>query len=147
MAEAAAIAAVAGVGINILGQNAQAKAQERAALAQAEAKRLQAFEVLRRSEFNIDELEAEAKRFRGQQTAAFAKSGVDVGSGASLVQLEQLNRDLVEQVAVQREEADFKAKQLFAGADIDTKLSGDIRTAATFNMIGSGLQGVSLLGS
>lgn len=146
MATGAAIATGVGVGLSAFGQIEQARAQKKAAQAQADAKRLQAFEVLRRSEFNIDQLEEEARRFRGQQTTAFAKAGVDVGSGASLVQLEQLNRDLVDEIESQREEARFKAQALFEGADIDTRLSGDLQTAGQIRAVGTTLQGISLLG-
>ena len=74
--------------------------------------------------------------------AAFAKAGVDVGSGVSLLQLEQVNQDLVEEISVQRQEAAFKAKALQAGADLDTRLAGDVRRAGDIRSIATGLTGI-----
>jgi len=143
MATGAAVAAVVGTGFSIFGQLKQAKAQKEAALAQADAKRAQAFELLERVEFNIDQLEEETEKFKGRQRAAFAASGVDVGSGVSLVQMEQVNRDLIEEIQAQREEARFKAAALEAGADVDTRLGGDISQAGRLGAIGTGLKGLS----
>jgi len=147
MAEGAAVASIVGTGFSVFGQLKQAKAQKEAAEAQGRAKQAQAFELLRRSEFNIDQLQEEAERFKAKQRTAFAASGVDVGSGVSLVQLEQLNRDLVEEVQVQREEALFKARALEAGADVDTRLAGDIERAGNLSAFGTTLAGAgSVLG-
>lgn len=139
--EGAAIATIAGTGISILGQRQQAKAQQLAALQQADAKRLQAQELLKRSEINVGFLKDEVAQFQAQQITAAAASGVDVGSGLTLVQLEKSNRMLAEQINIQRSEAEFKAEALLRGADIDTQLSGDIRKAGMFGMLGTGLSG------
>lgn len=142
MAEGAVAALAVGTAFDVFGSINEAKAQEDAAKADANAKRLQAQELLRRSEFNIDQLEAETERFRSSQVGAAAAGGIDVGSGATLIQLEQLNRDLQEEVAAQREEAEFRAAALNAGADVSLSLAGDIRRAGRLGAVASGLQGI-----
>jgi len=59
-----------------------------------------------------------------------------------LLQLEQTNRDLIEEIESQREEAEFKATILRSGANVDTRLAGDINRAGNFNAIGTGLAGL-----
>ncbi len=143
MATGAIAATAVSTGFGIMGQIEQSKAQEKAAIEQASAKRAQAQEMLRRNEFNIDQLEQETAQFKARQTAAFAASGVDISSGSSLVKLEQLNRDLIEETQAQQEEARFKAAALEAGADVDTRLGSDIRKAGELGAIATGFRGLA----
>ncbi len=143
-AGAAAIAVtVASTAVQMHSARKAAKAQERAMRAQAEAKRIQAEELLKRSEFNIEELELEAEQFAGAQIAELGKSGVGLGVGVSLVALEQTQERLTKAVNISRREAEFKAEQLRAGADIDTRLSSDIRSASRRERTGIFLGGVA----
>lgn len=145
MAEGAAAAAIVGTGFSIFSQIEEAKAQEEAALAQATAKEAQAVELLRRNEFNIDQLQREATRFKARQLGAVVASGATIDSSVSLLQLEQTNRDLFREISAQREEALFKARALRAGADIDTRLAGDIREAGNLRAIGTAIGGAGRL--
>jgi len=130
-------AAAAGIGIVVAGTAAQmiaarkaAKAEERALRAKADAKRIQATELLKRSEFNIKELELEAEEFKAAQTTSFAKAGVALGTGVSLSALEDTQARLTKAVNQSRKEAQFKAGQLRAGADIDSRLASDSRSVS-----------------
>jgi triphosphoribosyl-dephospho-CoA synthetase len=78
----AAGALTLGTIFSIAGQRSQARAQERAARENANAKRLEALELLDRFDINARSLVAEGARLRGQQTTSFINRGVDVGSGA-----------------------------------------------------------------
>lgn len=142
-----AIAAAAGTAISLYAEEKRQKAQKRAAEAQAEAKRQQAFELLARSEINIERLKKEAELFRSRQTVAIAAGGADVGSGANLLVQEQLVSDLANSIANQRREARFKSEQLFRGADIDTNLAGDIQKAGNLSLLGGALSGAGQVAS
>tara|TARA_R100001530_G_scaffold135677_1_gene113510 strand:+ start:974 stop:1435 length:462 start_codon:yes stop_codon:yes gene_type:complete len=120
-----------------------AKAQERAMRAKAEAKRIQSEELLKRSEFNIEQLEMEAEEFQGEQISRIAKSGIGGGVGLSLSLLEQTQDRLIRAVNISRREAEYKAEQLRAGADIDTRLSSDIRSTSRRERVGIFLGGAA----
>lgn len=137
MATGAAVAVVAGAAIQMYGQYKSSRARERAARAQADAKKQQAFEILDRFEVNAGLLRRKGEQFKSQQILATVASGVEISDTTTLVALEDTNSKITEQIAFERREAQFKAKQLFAGADIDTRLAGDIRKALPLQQTGT----------
>jgi len=136
MAVAAGIALV-GTGLQIYGQREASKATERANLEIAESKRLQAFELLDRFETNADALRTRGKRFQDIQASQYAKGGVDIGQGSPLVAQAETLSLVDRQISLERKEAQSKADALMRGADIDTRLAGDV--AATRDLQTAGL--------
>lgn len=149
MATGAAAAAIVGTGVSIFGQLKAAKDQKRAARSAAEARRVQADEILARSEINIQELKRQAQGFKARQSAAFASSGVDIGSGAPLVAMENTNRVVMSAVENRRKEAAFRAESILRGAALSDQQAEDISKAGKLQAFGTGLsglaQGLSLL--
>tara|TARA_R110000782_G_scaffold183574_1_gene273867 strand:+ start:4807 stop:5274 length:468 start_codon:yes stop_codon:yes gene_type:complete len=141
MATGAAVAAVAGTAITIAGQRKAAKAQEAAANSNAAQKRLQAMELLDRFEINSQGLKAEGELMKAQQQTSFAGKGIDIGSGSALSVIEETNSLVARQILLDRKEAIFKASQLQRGADTDTRLAGDIRSASRLAQVGTFLSG------
>ena len=139
MAEGAAALAVAGTITQVIATEKRAKAQERAAKDQATAKRLAAEEVLERFKFNAEALRTDAFSFQQEQIAAAAKAGLSEQS--TLIAMEGTQARLDRQLDIERREAEFKAAQLRAGADIDLRLAGDIKKAKRFEQAGTFLQG------
>lgn len=141
MAIGAAAATIVGTGISLYGQHKQKKAQESAIRENAEAKRLQAFEILGRAETNIQRLREQAEVFKAGQLGRVVRGGAAI-RGQTLVQLEQVNSDVLNAIADQRREVNFKSEQLFRGADIDVRLAGDLGSARGFSLIAGGLSGI-----
>lgn len=150
MAEGAAVATLAGTAFQVAGEIEESKAQQKAAFENADAKRAQAFEYLKRTETNIERLKGDAKKFKASQVAAFAASGVDVSSGATLLQLEETNSQLAEQITIERREARFTAENIIRGAEIDIETASQIRKSTPMRAAATGLSGggkaFSLLG-
>lgn len=128
--------AIGGTVLQLYGQYEQGKAQAEAYAQQAAAKRIQAYDLLERSKYNIQQTKLEGAVFAEKQVAGYVKSGVEM-SGSALLALEETAYKLSENVINQKKEADAKAKALFMGADIDTQLSGDIKKATYINMAGT----------
>jgi len=148
MATGAAIGiTAAATGFQIIEAKKASKAQERAANLKAAHKRVQAAELMKRSEFNIGQLKKDAKDFQSQQQLAFAKGGIALGTGASLEAMQDTTDRLFDEIDIQRREAKFKFDQLMAGADIDTQLGGDIASAGRTQRVGIFLQGASRVAS
>lgn len=147
MAYGAAAVAVVATTASIIGAKKAAKAQERAANLKAAHKRVQAAELMKRSEFNIEQLRKDAKDFQSSQQLAFAKGGIALGTGASLEAMQDTTDRLFDEIDIQRREAKFKFDQLMAGADIDTQLGGDIRSVGRTQRVGIFLQGASQVAS
>lgn len=143
MATGSTAVVVAGTVMSYIGNKQAAEDQEAAARIQAENKRLQAKEMLERFELNKEEMLRTEKNVIGQQLAAYSKSGVDVGSGAALAVMEDTNRKIQRQIRLEKREAEFKAEQLYRGADIDLSLAGDISKASKIQNIGIFLRGAS----
>ena len=124
-----AAAVVVGTAIQMYSSSQEAKAKQNAANAAARAKRIQANELLDRFFLNRDAMTLEAQAFQGSQIGAFAKSDIELGSGTSMLALETTNKRLLRQLEIDQKEAEFKARQLRIGADIDVQLGSDIRRA------------------
>lgn len=127
-------AAVIGGGVSLFGQLSAASAQEKAAQAAAQAKYAQADELLAREAINESIMRDEATAKEGNYITAFASSGFE-GSGVGGVL--KIKQDLEQNISLAQRDANFKAKMLRAGADVDTQLASDIATAGTWKAVGS----------
>lgn len=147
MAEAALIGIAAGTALQISGQRKASKAQEAAALRDAEIKRQQAEDILERLNINTESIEREGQRLRGRQEAAFASSGVDVGSNISLIALEETSRSIDRALDVERFEAQAQINVIESGAEADRQRARDIRSTRDLNTAGIFLSGLGQFGS
>lgn len=143
MATGAAVAAVIGTTIAIVGQQKAARAEASAARENAEQKRIQALELLDRADINANALLLEGELLKGQQKVGFAGKGIDIGAGSALNVIEETNSIIAKQLLLDKREANFKAKQLRSGASADVSLAGDIRSAQRLRTAGTFLSGAS----
>lgn len=142
MATGAIVATMAGGTIlEMAGNKKAARAKERAALAEAAMKRQMASDMLERFDINRKLTLVKGEQFKASQQAAFAKGGVDISSGATLIAMEDTNRGIQQHIDLERMEITAQANALIAGADIDTVLARDIKKASKFQNIGSFMSG------
>ena len=110
---------------------------------QAFLRREQANELLRRSELNIELSRSEGEKFKSEQVAAFAKSGVDVSFG-SAVQLQAVTAAAITQDLLnQREEARQEARNIILGAEAQESAAGSVRSAAKISAVSGFVSGGS----
>jgi hypothetical protein len=140
MAAVPAILAIAGTGAQVAGSIVGGNARARAAEEGAKLKKLQADEVLKRSEINIRALQRQKRQLTGRQVSSFAKAGVDF-SGSAIEVLDATEDQFKRDILSARREAAFKADQLRRGADIDTRLASDARAAGIISGVSTGLSG------
>lgn len=144
--EAAVLLSVAGT-VKSMSDNAAAARDAQSVMeARARAKRKQADELIKRTEFNNQKLTEEAHTFAQEQQATFAKSGVAVGTGVSLTALADTQERLNEHIATNMREAQYQAEQLEMGAKIDIKTGKNYREAAQRENVTKFLSGVSSVG-
>ncbi len=138
MATGAAIGGIislAGTAASMSANSKAAREEQKAMESRASAKRDQADEIIRRNEFNIKELRVEANTFMQSQISEFAASGVAVGTGATLLALEDTQDRMFKQIDVNTREAEFTADQLRRGADVDiTQGAGAIEAGKSQNV-------------
>jgi len=146
MAEGAIAAMAVGATISLIGAEQARQDQEDAAKAQAKLKRAQATELLERFEINSKSLERLGQETKAAQQAAYGRGGVDVGTGAPLLMMEDTYSKIQRQINLEKREAEFKAKQLIRGADIEAELAGDISSAQKLENIGVFLTGAAKTG-
>lgn len=139
----AASAIAAGTVVQLVGAENARQDQEAAAKAQAKLKKEQAQELLDRYEINAKSLKRLGQETAEAQKAAFAKGGVDVGTGAPLLMMEDTYSKIQRQINLEKRESEFKAKQLIRGADIEAKLAGDISDAQKLENLGVFLTGAA----
>lgn len=132
---------IGGTILGAIGQRKSAKAQAAAAKAQAAAKREQADEVLKRAKFNAIVMREQGRGLQAQQVASYAKSGVALTSSSTLATLQDTVSTVSLSVQQMLDEADFKANQLRMGADVDTRLASDIKSASNWQVAGTLLSG------
>jgi hypothetical protein len=135
----AGVVAIAGTAVQMSAQRKQAQAQAAAARTKADLKRMQALEVLDRFELNAEALRREGKEFAAEQFSRGSSSGS--GEGSLLSMLEDTNRKIQRQFRIEERESEYKAAQLRAGADLDTRLAGDIESAGRAQRTATFLQG------
>lgn len=140
MAAAAAIAAV-GTVVTVAGQLQASKAQREAAEASAASKRFQADEILNRFEINSAVMRRDQFTTQAKQAAAYVHGGVDVGSGTTLLMLEDTARKISDQLIMDEKEAQYKANVLRQGGEVDERLGSEIRKAGQISAFGSFLSG------
>lgn len=141
MAAGAAVAVVGGTILSIEAQRKEAEAQARAARQNAKAKREQALELLDRLELNNEALIVEGELLKGKQKIDFAGRGIETTSGSALSVIEETNSMVARQLMLDKKEADFKVKQLRAGAEADITLAGDIKAASRLRQMSTFLSG------
>lgn len=137
--EVAVIAAVGGAALEMYGNNKEGKAKQRAANAQAAAKRRQAAEILRRTDIQLEQLAKDTDDFIAGQASAFAAGGVDVGSGVSLLMFEDTQKKATDERIQRLEEARWQAQELEFGALSDVSIGKDAREAANIANIGTAI--------
>lgn len=129
--------ALLGAGVNAYGQVSAAQSQEEAQIKAAELKREQAKELLSRQSTNEGIM-----RERLTRTMKDINNLVDSGSSTgTVVAIAEYQRDAEAAILDSRREAEFKARMLREGADIETDLASDLVTGAYFSGAGTILTG------
>lgn len=127
------IALVASAGIQVYSSIMQGNAQQKAYEAEAQAKRNLAGQIMKDFEINAGLTKKEGARFIKNQQASFV--GVDVGSGAPLMAMEDSMSALQEQISMDRRNALAKANAALAGADISKQAGKDAITASRWQVL------------
>ncbi len=125
------------VGAKVYGDFTEGQAKKNALKAQAKAKREQARLLMETLDINVKSLREEGLGFQQDQISAFAKGGIDVGSGAALAVLEDTQRKVNRKIVGMTRQAEFDKQQLLSGADISSKTAGDLDTAGFFQTVGT----------
>lgn len=137
----AAGAAVVGAGLQAYGMYASAQAQARAGRENAKLKKAQATEMLEKMRIEELNIHEQGEEFKANQTATYAKSGVELGTGATLIAMEDTNFKIGKQIQTMKRDTIFRANQLIAGAGYDMAQARDTATAGAISAGGTLLQG------
>ena len=130
-------ALVVGTGLQVYGSMKSASAQRKQAEREARIREMEARETERRTLADIEQTQRSASIFSSQQATAFASAGVDVGSGVSLVMMEEAARNFAERVTDLRLEGEFRAKNIRMGAELNRMVREDNARALELNALGS----------
>lgn len=128
---------------NMYSQKQMSKDEAEIQRQKALLKRQEATELLRRSEINLKSLTQEAESFREKQRGSYAKAGISGSENMTMAVLEESFSKYRTEYNRQRDEALYKADMLIAGADIDTRLAGDIEKAGKYKAAGAFLSGAA----
>jgi hypothetical protein len=126
-------ASILGLGLNLWGTLTGASAQASAAEANARAKAQQADELLAREQINEDIMREQSRR----SELSYASGAAMGESGGGIGGILTMKKDLETSINNSRHEADFKAKMLRAGAEIDSNLASDMQTAGALSGAGT----------
>lgn len=137
MAAGAAVATAAGGLLGAIGQRAQNKAQEAQLRQDALSKRDQASEILNRAKMNAEFLRTSARSFQARQRGAFAKGGVDVGTGTPLLAMENTMAQTMNRIADESLAAEYQSRILNQAADNDVAAAEDVRDVRDLQFFGS----------
>lgn len=110
------------------------------------AKQKQARMLMERAEINAEFTRLEGGAFKGQQAAAFASSGVDIGSGLALSAFEDTARKIERRIEIDMMEAETQRDAILLDADLDTKRADIATKGGAAAAIGSIGQAAFMLG-
>lgn len=133
--------AIAGTGLSIYGQIRAAQAQEEAAQREAALKEMQAQELLGRQLINERIMREQGLQAESNYATSFASSGREGGLGGQV----QIYTNTMESIRNSRREAEFKAKMLRMGADIELGLASDRKTAGYITGAGTAIGAIPQL--
>ena len=85
-------------------------------------------------------LKEQGEEFKASQTAAYAAGGVELGTGATLIALEDTNAKIAKKITDMKRDTMFRANQLEMGASISMQQSGQYAQAGTLGATGTLLQ-------
>jgi hypothetical protein len=134
------IMAAAGLATSVYGQIKSGADRAGAQEYQAALKNIQANELLEREAINEQIMREKAELMSLDYGAAFAASGRE---GAGLGGILKIHKNVEDSIANSRRDAEFKARMLRAGAEIDTKLASDLVSASYVGAGGTILTGVA----
>lgn len=134
--------AVAGTALSVYGQLKAANAEQEAAQREADNRRLQAEEVLRRGKEKEITLTHQGEQLLGAQATGFGKSGITL-EGSPLLAMETARNAITRDILESRRDSQFRADQLIRGADAQTILAEQRREAANWNVAGTILTSAS----
>ncbi len=138
-AEVAVLAA--GTGIQAYSQYQQGRLRAEAAKQEAKNKRAQAAEMLERLAIEEVNLKEQGEEFKGKQLGAYAAGGVALGTGATLIALEDTNAKITQKITEVRRDTIFRANQLMRGADYSMGEAAQFREVGNLSAAGSLLEG------
>lgn len=129
--------AILGTGVQAISQVSAANAQADAQTKAAQLKHQQAQELLSRQATNEELMHTQlTKRMKD------IENSVNIGASTSTaLAVAEYQRDAEQAILDSRREAEFKAKMLNAGADIETQLASDIVTGSYLSATGTMLTG------
>jgi hypothetical protein len=132
---------VAGVGIQAYSQYQEGQARAKAARQQAKLNKAQAREMLDRMVIEEKNILQQGEEFKASQTAAYAAGGVELGTGATLLALEDTNSKIAKKIVDMKRDVNFRASQIQKGASYDMSLASSYETAGTLGAAGTLLAG------
>lgn len=132
-----------GAGMQAYGQYVSSQAAASAARKNAQLKRAQATEMLERMAIQEDRIQAQGNSFKAKAINEYAASGVQIGTGATLVAMEDANLKISQQIEDMKRDTRFKANQLEMGAGFEDSQANDTADAGMIAAGGSLLGGLS----
>jgi hypothetical protein len=135
------ISILAGAGMQAFGQFQSGQASAKAARQQAKLKQAQAQEMLNRMAIQEGRIRDQGEAFKGQQLTEFGSSGIQLGTGSTLIAMEDANLKINQQVEDMKRDTIFRANQLMIGADYEIQQGRDSISAGAVMAGGSLLEG------
>jgi hypothetical protein len=130
-----------GAGVSAYANYEQGRQRAWAARQDAKLKRAQAQEMRERMAIEEVNIQEQGEGFKAQQTAAYAAGGVELGTGATLLALEDTNAKIAKRITDMKRDTLFRANQLEKGASISMTQAGQYEQAGALAAAGSLLQG------
>lgn len=126
-----------GAGISAYSSYEQGRQQARAARQEAKLRRAQAREMRERMVIEEANIKEQGEEFKASQTAAFAAGGVALGTGATLLALEDTNSKIAKKITEMKRDTTFRANQLEQGASFTAAQAGQYEQAGMLGAAGS----------
>lgn len=133
-------ATLVGTGISVAAQLEAAEAEANQASRAAEARRIQAAEILRRGEVNVMRARREAEKLSGAQLTAFAATGFSIGVSELrfMEETATLAREYINEI---RLDAEKRAEQSLFEAVSFEGAAEDALTGGLFGALSTGVSG------
>jgi hypothetical protein len=124
-----------GAGMQAYGTYMASKSAAEAARQQAKLKKAQIDELLSKMSIQENRIDLQGEAFKAKQITDYAAGGVQLGTGATLIALEDTNMKINQQTEDMKRDTMFKVNQLKLGAKLDLQQASDTSRAGMISSI------------
>lgn len=139
--ETAAAVGLVGAGVQAYGQYQSARSSAEAAKQNAKLQKAQAQQMLEKMKIEESRMQSQGAEFAAKQINSYGAGGVQIGTGASLLAMEDTNMKINQGINDMRRDTLFRVNQINVSSKFGLQQANEAKTAGAISAGSSLLEG------